>query len=175
MVIYRFHGGCESCTQQEINNVYFCYDCQYFDADWKKPNLNNRPESATEIMRKKVKAYREGVERIGSITKGGCMREIKYRQPLFYNGHFRKFHYWGDIDGGFQSPVAGNLGRNSQEYTGLLDKNGKEIYEGDVVDTDGYIFEVGYITAVGTYITTGMFKDSSEIISNIYENPELIR
>jgi len=116
------------------------------------------------------------------------MREIKYRQPLFYNGHFRKFHYWGDIDGGFQSPVAGNLGRNSQEYTGLLDKNGKEVFVGDIVSPIN--FDGSYRDAIvkfrnGCFIveSMGMCKDYEclgdkigfKIIGNIYENPELIR
>ena len=113
------------------------------------------------------------------------MRKIKFRawdtfnklMCIVYHLEWIQGEMWVDV-----IPNSGNSKRTLMvkqnplmQYTGLIDKNGKEIYEGDVVDTDGYIFEVGYITAVGTYITTGMFKDSSEIISNIYENPELIR
>ena len=41
MAIHIFHGGCLSCTQQEKHGINFCYDCQFFDADWNKPNLSN--------------------------------------------------------------------------------------------------------------------------------------
>jgi len=61
------------------------------------------------------------------------MREIKFRQPIFLNGKFHKFHYWGDIKGGFVGPMKANQGRDSEQYTGLKDKNGKEIYENDIV------------------------------------------
>ena len=116
------------------------------------------------------------------------MREIKFRAwadgKMFHQTvscwwYFGSWGYWslnvGDEPGEILCDSLESEDPILMQFTGLLDKFGKEIYEGDVVDTDGYIFEVGYITAVGTYITTGMFKDSSEIISNIYENPELIR
>lgn len=41
MVQHIFHGGCHNCTQQEINGVDFCIKCQYFNANWDLPNLNN--------------------------------------------------------------------------------------------------------------------------------------
>ena len=54
-----FHGGCHDCTQQDKHSTDFCYDCCYFNADWSKPNLNNRPPSQCEIERKNVIERRE--------------------------------------------------------------------------------------------------------------------
>ena len=75
------------------------------------------------------------------------------------------------------------------QFTGLLDKNGKEIWEGDVVETETstglHKFEVEYDNEKASYMcphivddecetTLGQLPNSIEIIGNIYENPELI-
>jgi hypothetical protein len=87
---------------------------------------------------------------------------------------------------------GGNLSFNGiiLQYTGLLDKNGKEIYEADVVKKhfmkrDRTIgFDVYTVTWDNKYASfflgSGYHKDwidegENEVIGNIYENPELLK
>jgi len=112
-------------------------------------------------------------------------REIKFRQPVFdKNSKFEEWHYWGIGDREFLGPI--DCGKNSYQFTGLKDKNGKEIYEGDIIKEYGELYKVYFDKAVVQFRLEGISKRRNhaldwiyeqagdyEIIGNVFENPEL--
>ncbi len=138
------------------------------------------------------------------------MREIKFRaihkltkkmwneeELVFHNGK------WYEDWRSFEDGMSLNMNQcEVMQYTGLKDKNGVEIYEGDILNTfsninkytdsfaediepkfeyttivrDGACFKTTYKKRPSYVLNenSGSMVEHTEVIGNIYENPELL-
>jgi len=113
------------------------------------------------------------------------MRQIKFRawdgknMSLNPNSAYMESFFLNDaIETAF-------IGTELMQFTGLHDKNGKEIYEGDIVKHNDqkrknpYVVEMnwrmdGHSSLYG-YSFPNCDKNEMEVIGNIYENPDLTK
>ena len=122
------------------------------------------------------------------------MREIKFRAKRLYGNDF----VYGDLHIKCSSPhihtkkvctfriKISTIG----QFTGLYDKNGTEIYEGDIIKAKTYfygkekeiIYEIKFDDDIendsfGEPLTIGycLLGSEYEVIGNIYDNPEIIK
>lgn len=112
------------------------------------------------------------------------MREIKFREWETYRKTMAvgiREDYDDSVGFRFLHEEAGQ--RILMQYTGLKDKYGVEIYEGDILSYFGFEYEVIFEESAFGWYEGGQFYAFAEmaideiaktkIIGNRYENPEL--
>lgn len=127
------------------------------------------------------------------------MREIKFRAWDEKRKHYLgNWEYVIDPDGRGVLEQVGydpeyekfrlNHETTLEQFTGLHDKNGKEIYEGDIVECSGgcphqviWMEEHGrtFIGGMPSWYLSGIYNGyawtgTERLIGNIHENPELL-
>ena len=131
------------------------------------------------------------------------MREIKFRGKNIETGEWlygnlqvpKKegvgYYMWDKIDGSlYQVEVdPETIG----QFTGLYDKNGKKIYEGDIISFDYGVgepvsedlIEVRFVRGVFAFLWNGDLDDEcpvsspthewANVVGNIHDNPEMLK
>jgi len=109
------------------------------------------------------------------------MREIKFRAWIPKSSEMVYEGWNGDIFYSKREIFAQGEDAEVMQYTGLKDKNGEEIYEGDIEQDGGRIFYNESIAAFqidyGGDVDIADMEDVDKwmvVSGNIYESPELL-
>lgn len=120
-------------------------------------------------------------------------REIKFRgrhevAGNWYYGHlYKQDSNWVITTDGYTRYVVDE--KTIGQFTGLSDKFGKEVYEGDIVKAEDGIWAVEFaspwegvvlINSVKEEMSTNFVDnwytpEDTKVIGNIYENPEILQ
>ena len=113
-------------------------------------------------------------------------------QERFIEGSLLSFQ---DIHGNRVCSIVSDAGKRNEiqldtisEFTGMNDKNGTPIYEGDIVKCNEFVYKVAYDDKrfasfvlirkqdmFRHYFGEAMDASACEVIGNVYDNPELIK
>ena len=125
------------------------------------------------------------------------MRTIKFRGKPIQGDHLYENFVYGNLvkyaSGVYNILVPIQWGFENYEidpesigqFTSLYDCDGKEIFEGDILDFDGIKVEVRFVRGVFAFLVNGDLDDElcgdcrtdlfAKVIGNVYENPDILK
>ncbi len=122
------------------------------------------------------------------------MREILFRGKRTDNGEWaygsycqeEMFNHGGTeyfiIEYSYDGAQYEVIPKTVSQYTGLTDKNGKEIFEGDIIHVTSLNSNGNFVVKfnygqfyIGINMPIAYIRNSCEVLGNIYDNQELLK